>query len=138
MINFIDRKQTGLRRVVGALLPVENQLQRQQTGARVEWVIARGVCNGTADEATGYPTRREAMAAWAACDTCGGRGMIFTMISGYDWYEGGGFPTEAVEESYCNCKAGDERRAEVDAHMARWRADRDAEAARLGADAIPF
>jgi hypothetical protein len=60
-IRTID---TGSRTVCGTDWPVRTIVQREALPGRpVRWVVARGVCNGTADGSAYYRTRREAFAA---------------------------------------------------------------------------
>ena len=65
-IRTID---TGSRTVCGTDWPVRTLVQREALPGRpVRWVVARSVCNGIADGANYYRTRREALAAAEGAD----------------------------------------------------------------------
>jgi hypothetical protein len=75
------------------------------------------------------------------CDKCDGRGIVYDVVPGYDWYGTGGFDYEAVVETNCDCEAGDAERlrdAEDAARRQReWETARGAAEAR-GEEFIPF
>ena len=75
------------------------------------------------------------------CAKCEGLGLVFHVERGWDWYGTGGFATESVVESYCDCEAGDRQReeAETAARVARELREReDALCRALGFEPIPF
>jgi hypothetical protein len=57
---------TGTRTIAGTDWTVSDEVQRQEYSGRVEWVVVRGICNGTAASSTSYRTRREALLAFPA------------------------------------------------------------------------
>lgn len=65
MRTLLDEVVIGKRTVNGTDFPVSYQLhQDKMPGRRPTWVVTRAVCNGAADGATDYKTRREAVAAF--------------------------------------------------------------------------
>ncbi len=75
------------------------------------------------------------------CDKCDGRGIVYDLVPGYDWYGAGGFDYEAVVETLCDCEAGEAERLrdQEDARRRQlaWEAERD-EAEAAGVEFIPF
>jgi hypothetical protein len=75
------------------------------------------------------------------CDKCEGLGLVFHVERGWDWYGTGGYDTEHVVETYCDCEAGDWQREEarVAIRVAReLREQQDAVCRALGFEPIPF
>lgn len=60
-IERIEERRVGTRTVAGADFPVIDLVERHEFGGRVEWVLVRGLCNGTPDSAATLATRREAL-----------------------------------------------------------------------------
>ena len=75
------------------------------------------------------------------CEKCDGRGVVFDLVPGYDWYGTGGFDYEAVVESICDCEAGEAERLRDQEDAKRrqlaWEMERDAAEA-AGVEFIPF
>ena len=64
-IHVLAERETGRRVLAGTDWPVRDKLVRdQRPGRRPTWEIVRGLCNGIAQRADVYRTRREALAAW--------------------------------------------------------------------------
>ena len=75
------------------------------------------------------------------CEKCDGRGIVYDLVPGYDWYGTGGFDYEAVVETVCDCPAGDAERERAREQTMRWQREweqaRD-EAEAAGVEFIPF
>lgn len=63
----IATRTHGTRRINGTDWPVYDTLDRIPT-RRARWVVTRNLCNGVADRAEVYRTRREALAALGTPD----------------------------------------------------------------------
>jgi hypothetical protein len=59
--RVIAERVVGSRKVVGTEWPIVDSVERRQYGARVEWVVTRGLCNGIPTSASSFRTRREAL-----------------------------------------------------------------------------
>ena len=57
-----DEERVGERVVCGTVWPRTHKLEWVASWKR--WVVTRGICNGTADEAHQYRTRPQAVRAW--------------------------------------------------------------------------
>ena len=98
--TLIASVRTGARHLNGADWPITDQLERVNLrGRRPEWVITRGLCNGTPDGAIEYRKLRLALAEWSRlghsadyvrahyprrtrCEDCRGTGQVACHASG--------------------------------------------------------